>query len=331
MRPETASSASVAIVGALRPTKMFDLASLQVIQYLTGVLPMGLWAVTRVVEGRQLMLSTQGVAYGLGPGDEILFEASPCRAMVAGLAPQMAPDAASVPAYADCGVAAQIPLGAYIGAPIMAGDGQLFGTVCGFNPTPVPDSVHQHQPLLALLSSLLSAVLESDYATVAVQRRLELVAQEADRDQLTGLLNRRGWDRYIVREEERYRRFGDQASVVVMDLDRLKTINDIGGHAAGDDYLRLTAKVLESTVRSGDVLARLGGDEFGVIVTRGGHELVERLVLRMSTALDEAGVSGSFGFAPITVVTGFPGAWEAADSAMYEEKRRRKREVFLLA
>jgi len=192
----------------------------------------------------------------------------------------------------------------------------------------VPDSVHQHEPLLALLSSLLSAVLESDYATVAVQRRLELVAQEADRDQLTGLLNRRGWDRYIVREEERYRRFGDQASVVVMDLDRLKTINDTGGHAAGDDYLRLTAKVLESTVRSGDVLARLGGDEFGIIVTRGGHEAAERLVLRMSTALDQAGVSGSFGFAPITVVTGFPGAWEAADSAMYEEKRRRKRELF---
>lgn len=192
----------------------------------------------------------------------------------------------------------------------------------------MPDSVHQHEPLLALLSSLLSAVLESDYATVAVQRRLELVAQEADRDQLTGLLNRRGWDRYIVREEERYRRFGDQASVVVMDLDRLKTINDTGGHAAGDDYLRLTAKVLESTVRSGDVLARLGGDEFGIIVTRGGHEAAERLVLRMSTALDQAGVSGSFGFAPITVVTGFPGAWEAADSAMYEEKRRRKRELF---
>jgi diguanylate cyclase (GGDEF)-like protein len=59
----------------------------------------------------------------------------------------------------------------------------------------------------------------------------------------------------LVIEEERFRRFGDPACVVVMDLDRLKVVNDTQGHGAGDHYIR----------RAADVLARLGGDEFGIV------------------------------------------------------------------
>jgi diguanylate cyclase (GGDEF)-like protein len=181
-------------------------------------------------------------------------------------------------------------------------------------------------PLLTLLSGLLSPVLEADHAAVRARRALEVVQVESETDGLTTLLNRRGWDRYIEVEEERFRRFGDQASVIAMDLDRLKIINDTQGHDAGDRYLQRTGEVLKASVRSGDVVARLGGDEFGVIVVGAGSDTAARLVGRMSAALEKAGISGSFGHAPITVVAGFLGAWEAADSVMYDEKRRRRSE-----
>src|ERR1700712_5579404 len=99
----------------LQPTRKFDVASSQVLEYLSKVVPMGLWAVPRVVDGRQIMLVTRDSAYGFGPGAEIAFTDSPCWAMVSGSAPRIAPDAMAVPAYSGCGVAAHIQLGAYIG------------------------------------------------------------------------------------------------------------------------------------------------------------------------------------------------------------------------
>src|ERR1700712_717807 len=188
----------------LRPTRKFDVASSQVLEYLSAVVPMGLWAVTRVVDGRQVMLVTKDSAYGFGPGAEIAFTDSPCWAMAAGSAPRIAPDVADVAAYAECGVAAHVPLGAYVGTPIVTADGQLFGTVCGFNADALPEAVRGHEPLLTLLSNLLSCVVDADQATTAARRPLELTTLEAATDAMTGLLNRRGWDRYIEREEDRF-------------------------------------------------------------------------------------------------------------------------------
>ncbi len=306
--------------------KTFDEVGSQVVEYLNAAAPMGAWAVTRIVDGRQILLCAKDVAYGFEPGAEVPFEISPCRAMVAGEAPQVALDAAAVPAYADCGLAAMIPLGAYVGTPIMTASGELFGTLCGFNPVAMTTGPQALEPLLLLLSSLLSAVLAADQAATETARQLEAVQREADTDAMTGLLNRRGWNRYIEREEERFRRFGDQASVIVLDLDQLKLVNDTEGHDAGDEYIRRSAAALRGAVRSGDILARLGGDEFGIVVLGAQGVPVEQLVDRMERALEAAGVVGSFGFAPISVVAGFPGAWKAADSAMYVEKRRRKAE-----
>jgi diguanylate cyclase (GGDEF)-like protein len=151
-----------------------------------------------------------------------------------------------------------------------------------------------------------------------------LARREADLDVLTGLLNRRGWDRYLQVEEERYRKFGDLACVVVIDLDRLKIVNDTRGHEAGDRYIQRAAQVLAEVVREGDVLARLGGDEFGIVAVGATTEQADDMVLRADRALRLSGVAGSIGFAPYSVVSGFPGAWAAADRAMYEQKRRRR-------
>jgi diguanylate cyclase (GGDEF)-like protein len=306
------------------PVRSFDAACALVIEHMSRVAPLGLWAVTRVVDGRQLILASSGDTYPIDDGDEFAFCESLCSAMVSGAAPRTAPDVARIPEYAALARFTPLPLGAYVGTPIVQPDGELFGTVCGVDPHPQPESLGDLRPMLDLLSSLLSAVLAGDLYATAAARELEQARREADVDALTGLLNRRGWDRYLEVEEERFRRFGDPAYVVVIDLDRLKIVNDTHGHDAGDRYIRCAADVLARTVRETDVLARLGGDEFGIVVPGVTLEQAGELICRADRAMRSSGVAGSFGFAPYSVVTGFPGAVQAADSAMYEQKRARR-------
>jgi diguanylate cyclase (GGDEF)-like protein len=312
------------VAAHLMPVRSFDAACALVIEHISRVAPLGLWAVTRVADGRQLILASAGDTYPVDDGDEFAFCESLCSRMVSGAAPRTAPDVARVPEYAALACMSPLSLGAYVGTPIVRPDGELFGTVCGVDPDPQPESLSDLRPLLDLLSSLLSAVLAGDLYATAAARELEQARREADVDPLTGLLNRRGWDRYLEVEEERFRRFGDPACVVVIDLDRLKAVNDTHGHAAGDRHIRRAADVLARTVRGSDVLARLGGDEFGIVAPGMTPEQAGKLVARADRAMRSSGVAGSFGFAPYSVVTGFPGAVQAADSAMYEQKRARR-------
>lgn len=326
---EPSASAPVLVAPELRPARTFDAACEAVVAHLARVAPMGLWAVTRVVDGRQIVLTADSPSYEIVAGAEIPYASSMCRSMVGGLAPRIAPDVRAVPRYAAVAAAVPITVNAYLGTPIVRPDGELFGTVCGFDPRRQADSMRELQPLLDLLSTLLSAVLEADTATTTIERELEVARREADTDTLTGLMNRRGWDRFLSAEEDRYRRFGDPACVVVLDLDRLKIVNDTQGHEAGDRYIQRAAGVLARTVRSDDVLARLGGDEFGILAVGASVQQTVELVARLEEALDAAGVSGSIGHAPYSVVAGFPGAWKAADRAMYEQKRLRRERASL--
>lgn len=315
------SDVPTAVPAALQPTRAFDAATAMVLDYLMTAFPLGLWAVTRVTHGRQILLEVRGTDYPVAAGLDSAFETVLCEPMTAGRAPQIAPDVAAVEAYAVLERALPVPIGAYAGTPIVLPDGSLFGTVCGFATTAQSAAMLGLKPLLDLLSSLLSSVLEADTSVTAAARALERTRLDAETDTLTGLVNRRGWDRFLEEEEHRFRRFADPACVVVMDLDRLKYVNDTYGHHAGDLHIQRAAAAMKSAVRQGDVLARLGGDEFGVVMIGAHPEHAGKLVERMKAALQAEGVSGSFGHAPYTVVAGFPGAWRAADEAMYEAKR----------
>ncbi len=307
-----------------RPGMGFDEASAAVVDYLKSVLPLGFWAVTRYDGVRQLYLEVRDDAYGLGPGGSHLWNDSFCINMVAGRAPRIAPDAMAVPEYASAGVAQQIDIGAYVGIPIVQADGELFGTLCGLDPAAQSDELMQHAPLLEILGMLLSTILDADLERTRQARALERAEMAAESDKLTGLFNRRGWERYMAIEESRFRRFGDPGAVVVIDLDRLKEVNDTLGHAAGDELIKTAGRVILQTVRDSDIVARLGGDEFGIIASNMVPEQCERLVERIIAGFQQAGVSGSIGHAPYTVVAGFPGAFAEADAAMYEQKKLRR-------
>jgi diguanylate cyclase (GGDEF)-like protein len=125
----------------------------------------------------------------------------------------------------------------------------------------------------------------------------------AERDQLTGVANRRGFDLALARTHERERAY----ALVLFDFDDFKSINDRHGHPAGDAVLIAVAQAARSVVRQGDCLARIGGDEFALIAPSSGYLGVMRLVralndaidsIQLPTAIGPVGVTFSWAIAP---------------------------------
>lgn len=302
----------------------FDEACAMVLDYLRTAVPMGFWSVTRHADGKQLYLAVEDSVYGKAPGDSHLWSDSMCQYMVTGAGPQIAPDVDLVPAYASAGVRADVEIGAYVGLPLMQENGQMFGTLCGLDPVSQSSELTRHAPLLQMLAQLLSSILQADQQRTAAQRLAERLAMEAETDVMTGLYNRRGWERFLQAEEARYRRFGESGSVVILDLDSLKLVNDQYGHDAGDEHIRQAARAIRETTRASDVVARLGGDEFGILAADTDSVQAQQLVDRLQEQLNRVGTPGSIGHAPYTIISGFPGAWQTADLAMYEQKKARR-------
>ena len=303
----------------------FDEAAVSVLAYLREHVPLGFWSVTRVENGRQTYLYLDADnTYGLSQGGSHPWDDSVCRRMIAGDGPQIAPVVADVAPYRDAPIVSRVEIGAYAGAPIIEPDGSLFGVICGLDRVPQPGALRANTDLLSLLSSLLGVVLAADRARTEAERVASHALLLAETDAMTGLYNRRAWERLIDEEEVRFERFADPTIVVLLDLDRLKAINDASGHSAGDAYIVKAATALRTAVEANQPVARLGGDEFGVIVAGCTEADGAAYADSLASALADAGVAGCFGWAPLRVVAGFPAALKAADEAMYAAKRNRR-------
>lgn len=137
--------------------------------------------------------------------------------------------------------------------------------------------------------NIASRVKEPVIVEVHLLRRQEEMALKND---LTGLSNRRHFNLELARELERYRRFGEPFSLVLLDLDHFKIFNDTHGHQAGDEALKRVAEAMLETVRAIDLAVRYGGEEFVLILPQTGKEeaLVAAERLREAVAVS-AGVA----------------------------------------
>jgi diguanylate cyclase (GGDEF)-like protein len=167
----------------------------------------------------------------------------------------------------------------------------------------------------------------------------ELVSRQAVTDELTGLSNQRRFRELIAKEDERAHRFGHDLSLLILDIDDFKQVNDTYGHLKGDDVLRMVGRVLGQESRGVDEPARYGGEEFAVALPEtglaGAVELAERIRARIEServpgvdGRDALRVTASVGAASI------PASAErardliaAADAALYEAKRSGKNRV----
>jgi diguanylate cyclase (GGDEF)-like protein len=180
-------------------------------------------------------------------------------------------------------------------------------------------------------SDLLFMAAVADQIAIALDRARQF-SSEARTDHLTGLANRREFERVMEREVALAERHGRQLTVMMIDVDNLKKINDRKGHSAGDAALRLVAQELLRVVRASDLCGRLGGDEFGVTMPETDLHRAGEVARRLRSAIQEMNL-GAPSTDSVEVSIGLaawrPGMdWQAvvkvADTQLYEDKGHRK-------
>jgi diguanylate cyclase (GGDEF)-like protein len=159
----------------------------------------------------------------------------------------------------------------------------------------------------------------------AARRSMEQLSREACADGLTGVLNRRAFERDLRRELGRSLRHGGAFTLVMVDVDGLKALNDSHGHSAGDDLLRSVAAALSTAVRREDAVYRLGGDEFAVLLSATEADQAEVFMVRVARP-ETPGGSFSWGAASYPLDGKTPDQLvEMADARLYADKALRRR------
>ena len=183
-----------------------------------------------------------------------------------------------------------------------------------------------HQSMLIWGALFVVSSTISFYSMVHDEQKHE-IAERAKRDSLTGLFNRRAFFDLAAQIEQKHEKF----SILMIDIDHFKAINDTYGHAVGDDVLRTVAQTIEATIRRSDVVGRIGGEEFSVFLPNtevaGAQQLAETLRREIEkTQIEIDGVllkvTASIGVATKSLEQETMQAIQQhADQAMYEAKR----------
>ena len=168
----------------------------------------------------------------------------------------------------------------------------------------------------------------------ALRRVAELEAA-ADTDFLLDIPNRRGFERELNRAVAYMKRYRASGALIVLDVDRLKPINDSFGHGAGDEVLKAIASTLTRQIRASDVVGRLGGDEFALLLWNLSETDAKAKAAAFEQAVDElsfvfrgqhVSAGASAGVALLGVQSDATRALEEADAAMYVRKAQRRHE-----
>ncbi|MFQ6023648.1 MAG: PAS domain S-box protein [Acidiferrobacterales bacterium] len=165
------------------------------------------------------------------------------------------------------------------------------------------------------------------------------LSYQASHDSLTGLVNRREFERRLRRALKTAQAERIEHAVCYLDLDQFKVINDTCGHVAGDELLRQLGALLQERVRKRDTLARLGGDEFGILVERCSLEQARRVSETLRTAITDFrfvwgdktfSVGVSIGLVPITEASGnIINVLSTADTACYAAKDKGRNRIYV--
>jgi diguanylate cyclase (GGDEF)-like protein len=231
-----------------------------------------------------------------------------------------------LPACADGRDAHGADLKALLPCPLIF-EGRLIGGLVIYNTIP-GCFTDEHRRILGRVSEQAAAVIYNS-------TRFEQTQHESQTDPLTALPNRRALDRQFQIGIARAARTQTSASVIVLDLDRLKEINDTYGHEAGDRALRAVGAVLGSTVRSSDLCARFAGDEFIVVLWDCSPEHEARRVAEVQNAVSAYPFEPRPGVrVPLSISAGparfpddgrtFEDLLAAADERMYRDKAGRR-------
>ncbi len=284
----------------------------KIVSLVRTVLAVPMATVTLVDRDRQWFKAKRGVAAKQTPR-----VGSFCTHTIQQREPLVVEDARADPRFAASPLVVGTPhVRSYAGAPLRTAEGYNVGALCAMDTKP-----RQFSPAdIAILKNFANIVCD--------ELELRMIAQV---DHLTGALTRRGFVEQAEREMSRARRYGRPSTLVMLDVDHFKSVNDNHGHATGDQVLIQLCELAKVMLRPSDVFGRLGGEEFAMLLpeTSGAEAVVVADRLREEIATRplslpggaELRVTASFGIAELSTATGtFPAWLEAADAMLYAAK-----------
>lgn len=299
----------------LHPWPGFSLAAAAAVEHLEDLVPLPLWVVTAVGDDTQTVVAAAGAwSRAAGPGTTWPWPDTFCVRMVERRGPVVAPDVSAVPAYAEVAVGALSAVRAYVGVPLEGDDGVVFGTLCGFADDPQDPCWDASLPSVRLVARMLSTILAREQFAAARSQEAAAAYALVERDPVTGLRNRRGWDAAVGQEDTRCQRYGRTASVLVLRLD-----------PGADDQVHRCAQVLAGSCRPGDVLARLGTCEFAVLALECDLVAARALHARLRVQLRTAGLTAATAVATRRAGERLQAAEARAGEDAAREQRRRRR------
>ena len=194
--------------------------------------------------------------------------------------------------------------------------------------------------VVPLFEQAIAAAATFEERIAEQKARIAYLETLSQTDELTGLLNRRGFLEHLRRALANARRYGDSGVLVFCDLDNFKSINDTHGHSTGDEVLQRVAETIKENVRETDAVGRLGGDEFAVLMTqtswRNGYKRAQvlnrainghKMVIARKTIAPQI----SFGVEPFGPDDEEANLIARADMAMYCNKRKKAAVSFVTA
>ena len=182
----------------------------------------------------------------------------------------------------------------------------------------VPPANADHATLLAWAHDLSAAAHDR---VMTLEQRIAHLETMVSSDELTGLLNRRGFLGAFTRANASAKRGGPGGVIVVCDLDGFKKVNDLLGHAQGDELLRQLGAILRRKIRKMDAAARMGGDEFALMLVGLSLAAAKRKCQWLDRVINTVGIGASFGLASFDGAESEEIVLHRADMAMYEDKR----------
>lgn len=261
------------------------------------------------------------------PKDAYLF----CTEVIKNAGPLYVNHATSMPEWAENPLVKNNRVNSFLGVPIYWPDGSNFGTIAVLD-FAVTHYNRTFQELLWQFRDLVEGdlLLNSQFLQL-----LEL----STKDELSRLLNRRG---FFIQAEKHVRlaqRLGHSVGVMYLDLDNLKQINDVLGHRVGDKAITALASAIQNVLRDSDVAGRIGGDEFVVVMMTPDEQALPKTAARIRAALkslcidelEQVSLSVSIGtrLFQVSDLVGIDRMVSLVDERMYEDKHNKNQQVRL--